>query len=310
MDILTSPANVKAEITHIQKCADALPAPNSKMLLFSFVPSNQKTTFLTSVISHLLDSGIHSFSISKLTSYLNDYTLVKNDLINFYFDSSTVNNLDFDHVICNSRSIPDKIKVLLFSFLMYPQKYTSSLIHVIDSYYTEIKNRLLSPLNNNTDLNLLYKYLTKRSSQQSRNLNISSPIGYSLSYCVRDYLAFDFTSVPPYFISTEITINDYNNSPDDSVTFSELTDLCRALGDKIRMSILNSVLTQNNITIEEISENIGLTVNATKYHITLLKKVGLLSSTRLHRKILYSFNPAGFQNIKKLLDSMERGGLS
>ena len=87
LDILTSPANVKAEITHIQKCADALPAPNSKMLLFSFVPSNQKTTFLTSVISHLLDSGIHSFSISKLTSYLNDYTLVKNDLINFYFES-------------------------------------------------------------------------------------------------------------------------------------------------------------------------------------------------------------------------------
>ncbi len=141
------------------------------------------------------------------------------------------------------------------------------------------------------------------------NSHIFTEVAYSLSYCVPDYMAGDFNTVPPYFIATELTINDFLQSQEDSPTFSQLTDLCNAMGDKIRISILKESLIQNNITIEEISEKIGLTITATKYHLSLLKKTGLLSTTRVHRKIGYSFNPDGFKKIKNLLDLMEKGDL-
>lgn len=99
-------------------------------------------------------------------------------------------------------------------------------------------------------------------------------------------MAGDFYTVPPYFIATELTINDFLQSQQDSPTFSHLTDLCNAMGDKIRISILKEALIQNSITIEEVSEKIGLTITATKYHLSLLKKVGLISTTRIHRKLV------------------------
>ena len=139
IDMFTSPANIKNDIKHIQSCADALPTPKSELVIFSFIPSNQKTSFLSYVISNLLDSGIHNFSISHLTSYLDNYAAVKKELLRFYLDFPNPNNLDLDYAICNNRTLPDKLKILLLTFLMNPKKYISSLICVINLYYSEIK---------------------------------------------------------------------------------------------------------------------------------------------------------------------------
>lgn len=309
VDMLTSPSNIKNDMKHIQSCVNALPDPKSELLIFSFIPSNHKTSFLTHVISNLLDSGIHDFSISHLSSYLKNYAEIKNELLRFYLDSPNPNSLDLDYAIRNNRTLPDKLKILLLTFLMNPEKYISSLISVIDLYYSEIKKNILPSLTKGTDLSKFFQLLTQRYIPEYESYNnspISAEVAYSLSYCVPDYMAGQFDTFPPYFITTELTINDFLQSQEDPPTFSQLTDLCNALGDKIRMSIIKELLVRNNRTIEEISEIIGLTVTATKYHLSLLKKVGLISTTRVHRKIGYSFNPDGFKNIKNLLDLMEK----
>lgn len=311
VDIFTSPGSIKNDIKYIQSCADVLPAPKSELLIFSFIPSNQKTTFLSFVISNLLDSGIHNFSISQLSSYLNNYALVKNELLHFYLDSPNPDNLDIDYAIRNNRTLPDKLKILLLTFLMNPQKYISSLINVINLYYSEIKN-LVHPITKNTDLPKFFKLLTNRYIPEYKSAG-SSPIfteiAYSLCYCVPDYLIAEFYTDPPYFISTGMTITDFIQAQEEPLTFLQLIDSCHAMGDKTRISILNLLLIQTNITIAEISEKIGLTLTATKYHLSLLQKADLLSTSRVHRKIAYSFNPDGFKKIKSLLDLMEKGDL-
>ena len=120
VDMFTSPSNIKNDMKHIQSCADALSTPKSELLIFSFIPSNQKTSFLTYVISNLLHSGIHNFSLSHLTSYLKNYAAVKNELLSFYLDSPNPDNLDLDYAIRNNRTLPDKLKILLLTFLMNP----------------------------------------------------------------------------------------------------------------------------------------------------------------------------------------------
>ena len=108
------------------------------------------------------------------------------------------------------------------------------------------------------------------------NSHIFTEVAYSLSYCVPDYLLGEFYTDPPYFISTEMTINDFIQAQEEPLTFLQLIDSCHAMGDKTRISILNLLLIQTNITIEEISEKIGLAITATKYHLSLLKKADLL----------------------------------
>jgi len=311
-DLFTTPANIKKDMKHIQYCADALSSPKSELLIFSFIPSNQKTTFLTYVISNLLNSGTQNFSISQLCSYLYNYTLIKNELLNFYFDSPNINNLDLDYAIRNNRTLPDKLKILLLTFLMNPEKYLSSLISVINSYYAEIKENLSPPISKDTNLSKFFHLLTARymsKIETSNNPPMFTEIAYSLSYCVPDFLIGEFYANPPYFISTEMTINDFIQAQEEPLTFLQLIDSCHAMGDKTRISILNLLLVHTNITINEISEKIGLTITATKYHLTLLKKADLLSTSRVHRKIAYSFNPDGFKKIKNLLDLMEKGDL-
>ena len=310
-NLFTSPSNMKTDINHIQSCADALPDPKPELLLFSYIPTNRQTTFLTFAISNLLESGIHNFSVSQLSSYLNNYELVKNDLLRFYFDSPNPVTLDLDYAIHSNRTLPDKLKILLLTFWMNPQKYISSLIDVIHSYYAGIQKNLL-PLSKDIDLAKFFSLLAERYMPEYESANKSTnfpEVAYSLSYCVPDYLAGDFTTVPPYFIVTELTINDFLLSQEAPPMFSQLIDLCNAIGDTIRMSILKELLIQNNLTIEEISGKIGLTITATKYHLSMLKKVGLLSTARVHRKIGYSFDPKGFKTIKNLLDLMEKGDL-
>lgn len=312
-ELLTSPGNIENDLIHIKSCVDSLPNPKPEIFLFSFIPSNQNTTFLSFIISRLLEQGIHCFSISQLVSYLEDPSHVQNDLFEFYFGTFPSPKLDFDHTIRNNKILPDKLKVLLFGFVMYPQKFTTPLIDIVNTYYSIIKSDILSPLNKNVNLKKFTQHLIDQNSNRSFlsfSQNSDLEIAYSLSYCVPEYLAVDFITDHPFFISTEQTINKYNNSQKIPHTYLQLIELCHALSDKIRISILNSVLLERNITIDEISERIGLSITATKYHISLLTGAGLLSASRLHRKKVYSFDPNGFEKIKLLLDLMEKGDLT
>jgi len=306
---LAEPKNFTKDIKYIESYANTLPTPKPEVLIFSYAPSNHQESFLTYAISNILDEvGMREFSLSKLITYLSNYPLVQKDLFHFYFDTTLSDAIDLDHIIRNNKTLSDKMKLLLFSFFVYPSKYFSPLINIIELYYAQIKNKISLSSIENLDLLAFANILQKQYiSSKASNTKSHDVIAYSISYCVPDYLVTNFNSTPPYLISTKFTISNLINTVEDALSYLELSELCHSMSDKIRISIVNLLIDQTSLTLEEISEKTGLSIPSTKYHISLLKKAEIISSKRLQKKNVYSFNATGFKKMKKLLDLIEKG---
>ena len=310
-NLLTLTDFTNSEISFIENCAKVLEDPKPELVIFSFVPSNRKTTFLSHIISNLLQSGLSTFNLLTIKCYLEDYVTVQKDLFNFYFDLALDSSIDIDHLMLSNKSIPDKIKILLYGFYLYPQKYISKLLTIIERYYHSIMEKWHSPIDNNIDLTRFSMCLIDLYSRDNQiQLNDQTPlIEYSLSFCVPQFLIMNLTISPPFFVTTTTTINNYISSKNVSPSSQQLMKLSQALSDKTRISILNILISHDHLSLDELSEKLSLPNSATKYHLSVLKDVDLIFCTQHYRKKVYSFNPDGFKNIHIALDHMQKGDM-
>lgn len=298
------------EVDFIKKNANMLPNPEPEVLLFSCTTSNKTSTFLSTTIVKLVNEDIVNFSIPKLISYFENTNQLLFDLCHFYLGVSYYDPHDIERIIRTTKSIPDKIKILLFGFLMNPTKYVSYLKKSITTYYDYI-NQNYKPLSNKNLISSEFidtLFRNTYSPEQQNQLNLSeNVICFSLCFTTEDFLLRRFTSTIPYFISTIKTIDKTINCTTSPVT-SSLINSALALSDKSRITILSHLISQGQMTLQEISSVLGLSLSATNHHISLLKKAHLITSIRHSRTVLYSYNPNGIHNIYTALQNLEKGG--
>ena len=310
-NLLTLTDFTDSEISFIEDNAKLLEDPKPELVIFSFVPSNRKTTFLSNIISNLLENGLSTFSFLTLKCYLEDYLTVKKELFDFYFDLQLDSSLDIDHLMLNNKSIPDKIKILLYGFYLYPQKYLSKLITITEKYYHSIMEKCYFPINNTTNLTQFFKCLMEIYSH-NRTIQLNERtrlVEYSLSFCVPEFLIINLNISPPFFVTTTTTIDKYISAKSESPSSQQLMKLSQALSDKTRISILNILISHDHMSLDELSEKLSLPYSATKYHLSVLKDVDLIFCTQHFRKNVYSFNSEGFKNIHIALDHMQKGDM-
>jgi len=116
------------EVSFIQDKAKYFPEVNSDLLLFSFIPNNKNETFLSRTISQLLAQGIKEFSIFQLQNYFTDISSVQKDLYRFYLGEKEFSMNNMEYTIRSHKALPDRIKLLLFGFIMSPEKFITLLL--------------------------------------------------------------------------------------------------------------------------------------------------------------------------------------
>lgn len=293
----------------IQEQANLFPKPKSEALLFSYIPANKSTTFLSTLVSKLISKNFCSFSVSDIISYFDNTTEVQNDLFSYYFGKEDYTDVDIDHIIRHNTLISDKIKIMLLGFSLYPAKYISCLTKTILDYYSIIKNLLDSHPDFEADYNSFIDLLISESNLHGEPAIPSiknSLISYSMCITTPEFLYCNLSISYPFFITTLKTISQllYNNIAPPTVN---LIQSAQAISDPHRFKIINLLISQKQLSLQDLIDNLNLSSTAVKYHISILKKADLIHTTRSNRKILYSHNPAGFRSIIRSLEKMEKG---
>ncbi len=303
-EFLTSFAPHINEIEYIKKHADLLPDPEGELLLFSCIPANKSSTFLSTIVAKLISCDFQQFSISSLDSYFNDICSVKTDLLTYYFGEQNYRYNDLERIIRQNKNIPDKIKLLLFGFIINPNKYISSLSQTIHSYFHLIKEWLLSEQISESIFYSFIELLIEKNNIKSIDRNII--ISYSLCISTPDFLCYNFNSESPFFISTLETVKQLLDNT-DSPYFTSLISGATALNDKHRISIITLLISSPKLTLQEISAKLGLSLSATNHHLSVLRKANIVTGVRYNRNIIYSYAPEGFQYIIEILQKIMKG---
>ncbi len=308
-ETLTSFDSQEKHIKYIIKHANQLPDPKSELALFVYKPIRKSSTFLSKVLISQISSNFKLFSITHLLSYFSDLQRVRQDILTFYLGEQDYNNIDLDHLIRFTTAFPDRIKVLLFGFILYPHKYISFLTKTINQYYSVINDTWAKFHKYNENLNNIIDLSLKKSYSNLPNLNEvlqETPISYSICFTTPDFLYYNLSSPTPFIITTDNTINQVVNS-NDFPLISQMIQVTHAISDKYRISIINQLFAHPNMTMHEISTYLGLSLTTTKYHVNILKKANLVKGVSHNRQLYYFANPFGFKNAKKAFEKLEKG---
>jgi len=308
-ETLTSMETNDQQYHYISEHAKILPDPKSELALFFYIPTNKKTTFMSMITDKMVSDDFSSFSISNIYSYLSNTNQVYNDVLSYYLGEQDYSNVIFESLIRLSKTIPDRIKLLLFGFSDNPIAYISQLSNWISTYYSSINMDNESVQISSTDLDKFTNLLIEQSHafhKKRTSLKKDSVIGFSLCKYTPDFLMYNHSEQNPFFISTEITIQEKINNQ-TTLSTQELLHATHALNDQYRLTIIRCLKQFGSLSPAELAEKLSLSVTATKYHMSLLKKANIITVARNSRSIYYTYNPIGYKNVIKALENFEKG---
>ncbi len=82
--------------------------------------------------------------------------------------------------------------------------------------------------------------------------------------------------------------------------------LFRALGDRVRLEILEHLRERSPLTVSEICERTGREQNLISHHLSCLRNCGLVSSEKNGKNVLYSLRSRKILRITDLADEHVR----
>jgi ArsR family transcriptional regulator len=85
-----------------------------------------------------------------------------------------------------------------------------------------------------------------------------------------------------------------------------LVELLKAVGDEHRLEILR-MLSRREMCACEIHGPLGIPQNLASHHLKTLREVGLVTTRRDGRMIIYSINRKKLKTISRMLDRMTGG---
>ena len=309
-ELLTSLTSRTTETTFIQNQASLFIDPDPEILLFTFLPSHKPSTFISNLILRCISRNFKSFSISQLLLYFQDTEQVKSDIFSFYLGEQISLSNDIERVIRNHKFIPDRIKILLFGFMLNPCNYISRLTRIIRNYYENIKKNYLSTFNPILAPTDFIDYLIQNTYPSEFRFCTdlaNTKIAFSICYTIPDFLYRELNTKEPFFISTFGTIQRMIHNSDVPDT-SVLINMATALSDKYRLQIIYQLIEKSPMTLQELANILRLSISATNNHIAQLKKANIVTYIRHGRTYSYSFCHEGFQKIYKALQIIEEGG--
>lgn len=306
-ETLTTIDYQEEHVRFIEEHANLLPEPDPDLSLFFYIPTNKKTTFLSTVADELICKNFQTYSIEDLIKYTNNITKVKEEIFNYYFSDKILGSADFEYQVRSSRTIPDRIKLLLFGFSYNPAEYITKLNNVIQNYYELIGTYWKIDLISNDVLNQFTAKLISKPAVTKKHIDLTF-VAYSLCRCTPMHLLFGYSQENLFFISTSNTLIE-NIRSDLAFSTSELLQTLHSIDDQYRLEIIKLLKNTPEQSPNDIADRLKLSLTATKYHLSILKKAKMITFSRNNRSTYYSYNPEGYKSLIAALEYFEKGGL-
>ncbi|MDE2816910.1 MAG: metalloregulator ArsR/SmtB family transcription factor [Chloroflexota bacterium] len=84
----------------------------------------------------------------------------------------------------------------------------------------------------------------------------------------------------------------------------ELSRQLRALASRSRLEILQILAAQKAMTVTELRGQVHISQPLLSWHLSILRRAGLVDATKDGRQVYYAVNRSGFQQVSQGLDDI------
>lgn len=303
---LLFPSSYLQDEAYVKQQLSLFSDPDSKLYLFVYISKTNPVCFLTKYLKNQIEKSFDSFAFQDFISSFDEVTKIKKALLSHYTGVVDYTTIDIETLIRHDDSMPDKIKVLLYGFLIKPDKYLESLKKYLYLFYNVLikTNRTLTKTT--LDSSTIKTLLSTCIKDPDKFLSgiTDSTIRYSICSTIPNYLEFGTNS---YFwmILTENIIVNLTQSP-NSVPSDYLIYLGDALRNHARLTIIRELTKKHQLNFSELVHHTNLATSTIQHHLIILKKARLITEYKHGKQTVYSLNPDGLLYASKTLSDMAK----
>lgn len=279
---------------------------NQKMLLFGHI-KGKEGSFVGSLFLNYLSSGTIPWTIDGFIDYVTDSKMLRIEAQKFYFGVDENSNIL--RLLRTNQELDLYIKNLLYDFFIFTDEFIEECKKDMLKLAEEVKafrNQMAPRILENQE-KFDYNTFTTDKSPFMKNSNWCKGI---------DDIIISFALVHKYIgICTKIKTTgiflfgfDYMKTLHESYDMDiKLSSFGNAIGDEMRIRILNALAQNGECTLADLSRQLGVVNTVIMYHLDILKKESLLLYRSQGRKVLYCINRKQFDKAVKIINSIYGG---
>ena len=292
---------------YIYDILDKIPDVDQKMYLFCNLETKD-SSLLSKCFGVYLNQNQGDCTVEGFCEFLRDNETINHILYQFYFNTEMADHESIE-AVCYQSDMSSAIRALLYEYIRFNDSYmdqvVDTIIHTaqaIKEIYDQRLNRIVKA-QEAFDFGVFLKLIKEKQKKKDWNTGLEK-IYVSFSLFDR-YVVWREKSnkVGWYILGTDYEKN-YQETYEKKV---DLAVFGNALGDPMRFGILKAVIQNKELTIGEITKNIGGATTTTLYHIDVLKKANLLMSRNKGRKVIYWVNERQLQLAMEEIDKLLKG---
>lgn len=295
------------EIKYLHRLRSRYPTPPKELLLFFYKKQANSCNFMTLYTEKLLLSDFVNFSIPMLKKHFEDTADIQNRLLSHYLGANYTPDMNLEFTLRSHPTLSDTIKFYLLDFQSNPATYISLLFRWLDNYTKQIEREYLSKLEDFVPDSDSLQTLLSHYSPQNIEAAASQPFLYSTCFAMRDYLYLNLFDAP-YFLITGCRLKDIVAVLQPESTTFNLTDVCSAMGDRMRAKIVYYLHAHESASKSDLNHVFSLPASSLNHHLDKLKDAGLLVLQKQKGYNIYSLNYPVFKEISDAFQLLSKKG--
>ncbi len=272
-----------------------------ELYLFFFRTDNKKT-LMEYLFQQYLCETLSSDAFGFLEK-LSDSKCLTNQIIRFYFpdieEKDVIQNCDLIAHIGSKIKTTDyspQLKSSLYAYFIEPIVITHSLIYCMMAINTQLSAFYNSKELKQIELQKAFNDDSISAILRKNNVRVSDYGNVSVNFCLVDVDCFETIQIGEKII---ITLgSNYSEKIKEKKIDLEIDKFGEALSESNRLKILDILLTEENITAQNLCKRLGLSGTNVYYHLTLMTKINMLLTEAVGRTLYYKINREYFDEIR------------
>ncbi len=287
------------ELDELKEQLNSFETPPKELLLFFYKSTESFCDFMTCYVEKMLCHDFPQVTLSALYKKIELSSALQQEIFSFYLPKSDIDKTNLVSLLRTDTVLPDNIKFYLLSFQLDPQSFCSLLSTWIRKYVQLIEQTFLPAchsflLDSQTMQTFIdYAYPDRRDSFSTR------PTLYSVCSVIHKYLYIHSSECHNWLI-TGCRFQEVVNAITQQKQSPDLQQICEALGDSIRLRIINHLYIHKHSTRQQMIDVLVIPTTSSHHHLEKLKKARLIISHRQNNNHVYSLNYPIFDEIANI----------
>ena len=320
--LLDTPTRHKApdEVAYYTQLLESYPPISEKLRVFFQVNDAGKCFMTRFYFDNYKSSMLRGeYDLAFVRKELSNLDQVKDNVLTHYFPSlndeekaackSSVSSIN---QIINTSDISSDLKVSLYNFFIDADNVLLTLRDELlqKSFIQELEcsrnYSMYQSLRERFDFSLVEKALS-HSKVGEVDFPICSRVHVTFCTYVKGIVHYCLVE-NELFVMLGSNYTDVLSSLQNGEMYPDLKNFGQAISDSNRVAILELIYKRGEVTAKEVEQEMNLPAPNAYYHLSLMIKAGVLSSSNVGKTVYYSINSLYFKTLAEIILHFSKGG--